>query len=580
MKEKSKNKQYAPIVFMNTPISDDKEDIIGINSAITAIKHAASIGAKRIGVIADYGTGKSSLTEILGRDKKQFNKTSTINMWDTLSKEALQINPSQDTISELTKSFLFQLASGIKDRNVAKHVNRRLSKNYGIISFSISSRIFWLWGILAAFAYVLFLILSNIEVDTISSLIKSISDSITQNTLLWLTNLVKHSAPFFLIAGVAFAVFGLGSTCIAFSHWKAQNVREPEVNDVFETYSYVYRKLLCYTKHRLVIIEDLDRISSKDIVVGFLKEIYRLENLSQKTKKKCPIFIISARPESQLINFADINDNLPSKVGEDDVYSKLFDYTVKLKPIHYEDYGDIVLKIIGDKNSLRRLSLQNILEENDRIKDDTLPESFSWIIAGHNLTIRQLKDRLNSAVTLLITLKNKNYTNQPYINFSSCAAVAYLESQYPKNYSQLIKKEASFSVLIQKVPSIRNLTYVENKDLKMKKEVDALFNDAGLDTIENTTMISDIVKMLLNGDISDDFRMFFYSYPKGSYIRNGDERDVSNLLLLPNDFPGDDKLDEKIDRIVAKQKGSTICEILTQISNSTQHEAYPQIIVQ
>ena len=44
----------------------------------------------------------------------------------------------------VTKSFVFQLASGISV-GTAKHVNRRLSKNHGTVSFSISSRWFWLF---------------------------------------------------------------------------------------------------------------------------------------------------------------------------------------------------------------------------------------------------------------------------------------------------------------------------------------------------------------------------------------------------------------------------------------------------
>lgn len=504
-------------------------------------------------------------------------------MWDSLSKEALHKDSSQIAISALTKSFLFQLASGISD-NIAKHVNRRLSKNYGIISFSISSRVFWLWAALAAIAYVFFATISGIEADTINNLFKSINPGTKENTLLWWTSFVKYSSPLFMVAGMVFAVIGLRSTSIAFSHWKAQNTREPEINDVFEVYIYIYKKLLSRNQHRLVIIEDLDRIDRKNLVVGFLKEIYRFNSLPQKTKKNSPVFVISVKPESHLKDYDDKEAVSLTKVGEDEVYSKLFDYTVTLKPIHYADYGDILLKIIGDEKSTTRSSLQSILENNDKITNNTLPESFAWIITGHNLTIRQLKDRLNSAVALLVALKNKDYANQSYINFSSCAAVTYLESQYPQQYSELIKQEDGFSELVQKTFSIRNEASTEKKNSDMHTAVNKFFESTVLkclpknQNVEN--MKSDIVKMLLNGDISDDFRMYFYSFPKGSYIKNGDERDISNLLLLPNDYPSDDKLEEKIERIIAEKKEGSITSILARISNSTQQNCYPSIIVQ
>lgn len=55
MEEKKQATEYAPIVFMNMPISDDKDDVIGINSTVATVKYAADNGATMVGVIADYG---------------------------------------------------------------------------------------------------------------------------------------------------------------------------------------------------------------------------------------------------------------------------------------------------------------------------------------------------------------------------------------------------------------------------------------------------------------------------------------------------------------------------------------------
>ncbi len=576
-------KYYNPIVFMNTPISDDKNDVIGINSTVSAIKYAADKGAKLVGIIADYGSGKSSLTEILSTDNNKFGKAIKINLWDSLTKDSVMKDSSQTAINLLTKSFLFQLASGISE-NVAKHVNRRLSKNYGIISLSISSWWFWLWAVLAGTAFVSFKITSDIPFYTINNLIKSNNSNIDQGSMLWWTSLIKYSAPLFMVAAMAFLLIGFRNTVVAFSHWKSQSTREPEVNDLFESYIDVYKKLLNRNKRRLIIIEDLDRIDNRNLVVGFLKEIYRFNNLAQTCKKKCPMFVISVKPENLLKNYDNNGEALP-KLEEDEVYSKLFDYTVTLKPIHYTDYGDIVLKIISDEESNAKILLQSILEEKDRIRNDKLPESFSWIIEGHNLTIRELKDRLNYAVSLLVTLKNKGYSNQSYINFSSCAAVAYLELRYPDIYMELIKKEDNFSKLVQESYPIRNNENLENRKSVMENTVDQFFvsmkieaNPVESDKVNNIK--TDIVKMLLAGDISDDFRMYFYSFPRGSYIKNGDERDISNLLLLPSDYPTDDNLEEKMSRLIESGKVKTVTDILTQISNDTQLVLYPSIVVQ
>lgn len=80
---------------------------------------------------------------------------------------------------------------------------------------------------------------------------------------------VKLLSPFFLFLACAFLILGIKDTYIAFSHWKMQEKRELEINDVFDTYSTIVNKIrpLCKRKKRLVIVEDLDRITEKPLVV-------------------------------------------------------------------------------------------------------------------------------------------------------------------------------------------------------------------------------------------------------------------------------------------------------------------------
>lgn len=565
---------------MNTPVSTDNDDVIGISSAVEAIKQASDNDAQIVGVIADYGSGKSSLTETLAMDKERFDDAIIINMWDSLSKSAQPDGNTNIAIHSLTKSFLYQLASGVSE-NAAKHVNRRLSKNYGIISFSISSWSFWGWIIAGLICYIVFAAISSIPLSQIKALFMAFNPNITPKALLVWTSIIKYCAPLFLVMGVVIAIIGLRNINIAFSHWKVQNPRETEINDVFESYAYIHSKLLAKNRRRLVIVEDLDRIDSRTLVVGFLKEVYRFCNLPRKSSgKKEPIFVISVKPESHLKSL----DKSPNIAAYDTVFPKILDYTVTLKPIHYEDYENIVLQIIGDKESKARIALQNVLDEKDKITGDALPSSFSWIATGHNLTIRQLKDRLNCAVALLISLKNKRYSHNPSVDFAACAAVTYLEAQYPKQYSELIKQETAFSNMVQESYAIRNSRFEtkEDKSKMMRSVVDDLVSKLTSEVQADSDMVdcmkTDIVKMLFNGDISDDFRMYFYSYPKNSYIKNGDEKDISNLLLLPNDYVDDDKLNEKMRRVIDSGKESTILSILNRISADAQKSSFPPII--
>ena len=143
--------RYEPIVFLNSPIDSPETDAIGITSAVESIETAIKNGANMIGVLADYGAGKSSLTDSLANSQKEFNPI-RINMWDSLSSDdECQLH---DDIPALTKSFLYQLAANSSKKRgssfFSKHINKRLNRNYGLISFSTRTQWQWIIFVLAA----------------------------------------------------------------------------------------------------------------------------------------------------------------------------------------------------------------------------------------------------------------------------------------------------------------------------------------------------------------------------------------------------------------------------------------------
>ena len=125
-----------------------------------------------IGVIADYGTGKSTISDILISDvlnNERNYSTIRINMWDSISKKS-----DNNDISELAKSFLYQLANG-NDYNghsskLSHYVSKRMSKNFNTISLSTASKKFWKYGCGAAFLYALYGIFSQSTINLINSI--------------------------------------------------------------------------------------------------------------------------------------------------------------------------------------------------------------------------------------------------------------------------------------------------------------------------------------------------------------------------------------------------------------------------
>ena len=127
---KEQNEKENTIIFINKPIKDETEDVLGINSYAKRINKAIDEGANIIGVIGDYGTGKSSLIELI---KKKHNNTVNVNMWGNNKKI------ENNNIQALTKNFLFQLSMG-KDETFAKYISKKLSKSYGMISIILSDK--------------------------------------------------------------------------------------------------------------------------------------------------------------------------------------------------------------------------------------------------------------------------------------------------------------------------------------------------------------------------------------------------------------------------------------------------------
>lgn len=569
-KKKAATRSIKPIVYINSPAASDRDDIIGVSSIVESIKEAIKSGARMIGILADFGTGKSSITSMLSSENSKLFHLTNINLWDCLYMNNPGEPDSALRISLLTKTFLYQLASSVTRKNgssaFAKHIGKKLSRNYSLLSLSIVSAWQWVALVGAAVFYCLYAVLANSSISSLNFILKSASN----HTII--SRLLIDISPVLLILSIVLVVLCVRGTGIAFSHWKGTEKREPDSNDVFEAYSEVAQKIYIHSfwhnSIEVILVEDLDRINDKQVVVGFLKELYRFQNLMTTTQRKKIAFLISVKPEELLES---------RKEGSDFVFSKLFDYSIHLKPLQHEDYEEIVLSIISQGAIEKKQQLEKLL--GNKSLNGSLPGDFSWIIKGQNLTIRDLKDRLNQTVALRITLENKNYQVYSAISFASCAAVTYLEHQYGKQYHNLIGNEDKFSQIIRKAYSIRNsLSSVIDKTISLRKEFEAIYPENSSE--ECKAMISDVSNMIINGEIDDDFRMYFYNYPKGKHILNSDEKDLSRLLMLPREYNDDPAVNEKVDRILEANRNDNI---ITQCINRLVRDAvadYPLVIFQ
>ncbi len=562
--------QYSPIVFVNNPVTDPSHDVIGFNSQIETIEAAINDGATMIGVIADYGTGKSSMMELLCKKyaKPHAPKPIRINMWDSLTRTDNQ--GKAPTVSDLTKTFLFQLSNG-NDDTFSSYVNKALSKNYSNISFAASNTFrLTLCAVVAALLFGLYLTASISDTGIIKSLPEWLS------WIQYIAPYVRALKPWFLISSIAVLVWGIKNLSVAFSYWKTPEKREVEINDIFETYKAIIKKITPLgNRKRLILIEDLDRINQKDVVVDFLKELYRFQESIKKHRDRI-VCIVSIRPESELVTNKpeiathDETNKYPHTAAKEDfsllIYPKVFDTTIFLKPIHFDDYDSILMGLIKS-NPEKKDALQRLIGEEI---NDTLPSSFRWIKNGTNLTLRDIKDRLNHAVSIMVSLKNKSHTGNSAADFKACTAVTYLESQYPSDYYRLIKNESAFAKFIKKSHKIVNDTKLPENTSDLKKCFTDCFTDEDYCEDFQNALCSMVMEKLFN----DDFRMYFYTYPKDSHIKTTEERELCNCLLFPNQCKLPDNLDECVAEAYMNGYNETIAQTMKTL------DVFPSIILE
>ena len=564
------NNKIKPIVFINNPISRVEEDVVGLETSVDTILEALNGNANMIGVIADYGTGKSSVTEILSNQlvSKPYNypEPIKINMWDCLQKHDINSEEENGTekqlsneIGDLTKSFLFQLANG-KDRKLASYINKRLSNNYGLLSFSLSSRYAWLFFVLAVFSY---------TIGQISSIKNIYVPSFIPDILKEIGKLIYDISPIFTGVAIILATIGISFSSIAFSHWKTEKRNTSEVNDIFDSYEYIIKRLRpkgnkrChkskqkakdnnaenyYPKKQIIIVEDLDRIIDKSVIVGFLKELYRFQTSLENIKNEFA-FIISIKPEVMLKE----NENKTFEFDDKNIYSKIFDVTVLLKPIHYDDYDSVLIQLLKS-NPSKKKALEELIKCNEIT--DSLPKSFIWIKKGTNLTIRDLKDRLNSAIEIYVSLLNKKHKGNSSAKFEACAAVSYFEYQYPGDYSNLILDEESLSNLIDESYKIQNTNPTYNLD----NLIESFKNTYGENF--NEKFIKELCQAINDGLFDKDFRMYFYTYPMYSHIKTTEEKYLCDVLQLQNHDIDEKRLDECVNTVYEYDDNNIVTETL------------------
>lgn len=506
MKEKiGMSKQENSYSYINKEIDFDQQDYIGFKAQKDALDNAIDSGAKMIGLTADYGYGKSSLVSILSKDNKKYAQTIKINMWDGLQKRDEEDQESKEI--RLEKSFLFQLANNSGNRALAKHVNKRLSGNSGLLSFTFRSSKMWIWLIFALLFFTIGLVCyaTTIEVPY--------SDLFVWENI----NIILKIAiyPIFYCISIIFLIIGLKKYNAAFSSWKSEGQRKFDSSDVFSIFQEIIESIKSQ-KTKIILIEDLDRIEEDKkggwSIEDFIKILYRLSNSCIKSNI---CFIVAIKPGKAV------------KIKE--AYGKFFDYILDLKAVHIDDFTVILESLLREKQ--QEIKDMFALKESHENLDSEFCGQFSYLIHGNKLTIRELKHRLNDAIVLFKTIQSKKYNSasgKP--NMITCCAISYLKHEY-EDYYKLVENERQFEKVIEKGCLIRIDTALgrEEKINKLIEEINNIFT--GNNKLSEY-FVREISGLMIDGIIDDNYREYFFSYPNGSYIKNIYEHELEEVLLF------------------------------------------------
>lgn len=532
------------MIFLSNSIDDIEKDIIGFDTYAEKLNSAIEEGAQMIAITSPFGSGKTSVVELLKkrRKEKENEKFLHIQMWSELNNIT-----DKNNSCELHKNFLYQIGSAINQRT-GTYINRRLSNNYGLLKLHSNRPIYWVC-LIAALLFAGFGWLSKNHSDLVLKYIPYIKE------------IIVYLPTIFFFFAIAFLLFVLIGAEIIFSSKASETQRIIEQDEIIDIYrneiinkkskfvSQIYKFIKKYIleedtkllkeKNYIVVIEDLDRTNDGKAVIHFLKELRKYYILSNKEDvyQNRIVFIVNIKPESNLYEESPILDHkertdksikpkeegqgndkgqednkdkstIKTKNKENTLYSKLFDYILNLQTINITDYDTVLCGLLNENKSY--FKKHDIESPSNKLSD--IP-GMQWIIRGNHLGIREIKNRLNIASVIFETLKERFPLSTDGIEFKKCAAAAYLMTEFESDFSKT--EDNSFEKL--------NELYIL-KDLDTESAKKLLPTD-------NDNYAKAIVELIEARMISEDYRMYYYNYPKNSTIYSSDETNIRNAIL-------------------------------------------------
>lgn len=513
--------------LVNKEIIDLNEDYIGIDNYIESIESAIDENAKIICINSTFGGGKSSICSILKKSKK-ISKKSSISLWDVsmdakrnLSKIKGEMATEKANIDIMSfySSFLCQLSADFKSIGYSKYVNKVLNKSTTLFKMVLRKASIWILSLIALVSFSLAYLcqgINSINWKWLSNLEQLIGIDFNKNIL-------TYGLIFIGIINIFWIVYYGG---VIFSTWKDYKTRILKIQDVTELYVEIISDSISIRnskKKNLIIIEDIDRCTDdSETIRNFITSIVKLLHFNCKNrfkkKKLDSIVLIFCIDENRIIK----NEEMMN-----DYFLKIFDYQLDIGKIHFEDFTGIFNKLMEEQNINKKYA-----------------ESMKVLLNNENNNLRLLKKEINDCLVKYGTLINRFNKNKYSIKFESCVAYSYLKNNFLKTFNLMLKKPKECSEKI-----MLNIECVNRGWKSIYDVVDSSNNEMPeIEKIEIKKFNKKIKEFIDIGYINEDFKLYFYNYPKyekcqniyenyfWEYIKGKNELDLTNNEKLTDDF--------------------------------------------
>lgn len=505
------------MIFLSNSIDNKDEDIIGFETYVEKLDSAIEKEAQMIAITSPFGSGKTSIIELLKekRKSKKREKILKISMWSELNHLE-----SNNKYCELHKNFLYQIGSAISSSK-GTYINRRLSNNYGLLKLHVNKTRYWLF------------LLCSICCFVCGWFMKQYKDVVIKLTPLT-DQKIGYISPFLILLALILFLIIISRTEVIFSSKKSEKNRVIEADEIIDLYRneiltnkcrfkiWLYKLLkkiplikaipFLTPKKFIVIIEDLDRTDNGEAVIHFLKELRKYYiHSAQKTSTlwNKVVFVVNIKPEATVMQEIANQNPVPGTGAiTEELYSKLFDFILELQTINFVDFETVLNGLLKDKQLY--LEEYDLKSPSEKLSD--IP-GMKWIIQGSKIDIRKTKNRLNKAFTIYETLRKRFPEKKDGINFQKCAVSAYLTTEYELEFSET--EDKAFEILIE---------------LFLRKNLDEETVKAKLST-ENVNYVREVYNLIKARHIGNDYRLYFYNYPRDSVIYNNDETNIQNAIL-------------------------------------------------